>query len=166
MFKFCRYLILFALLTGTGCDRITDPNNNIIDYESYFYFADSSGNRTTTFNYGEDIFFNFGVINKSSSEIEYYKSHGGPPVSFYLSRNDSLIGTSDDGKSYTMALVPGQIDGNDTLQYRTSWYSNQVHDTLSPGQYKCILIPHLITRDDEYDPIVDKDSRALNIRRE
>ena len=116
------------------CDD--NGHNNDAYMEYYSYVADSAGVLQTVFTVEQDVFFHFGMINSGDAPQGYARAHGGPPiVLFEVFKNDSLVGTSDDGCDYPAEVVPGELAPGDTLQYFTSWYSNEHHDSLTVGSY-------------------------------
>ena len=147
------FSIIIILLTGCekSLDFITNSNGNRNENTAhsddfiYFYLSDSLGNVKTHFDLNQDILFHFSLINTKDSTITYTKSHGGTPVvSFWVYKNDTLFGQSDDGYDYDAIVLPGYIEPGDTLINIVSWKSNPYHqNTLARGQYYTKIFPYI-----------------------
>jgi len=125
-----------------------NDDNNAAHMEYYSYVADSTGALQTVFPVKQDVFFHFGMINSGDAPQGYTIAHGAPPFVFFeVFKNDSLVGTSDDGYAYVAIIVPGELAPGDTLQYFTSWYSNEYHDSLTVGSYFTRIKSHFYLED-------------------
>jgi hypothetical protein len=150
MKKYLFILLILVFCLYTGCERSTDyigntKNIQTINDNVYYYLSDSIGSIQTQFLVGQDIFFNFGIINKQDSVLNYTKGHGGPPiVSFVIFKSDSIFGISDYGYAYPAIVVGGKIQPNDTLEYSVSWYLNPYHpNILVSGKYYTTIHPYI-----------------------
>ena len=155
IFKILKLMIFFSISISLSLncgktqkiiDNKSDDNDDNMEY--YSYLADSTGMLQTVFTVKQDVFFHFGMINRGTMPQEFTKVHGGPPiVLFSVFKNDSLVGTSDDGYYYPAVMLPGELAPGDTLQYFTSWYSNDYHDSLTVGTYFTKIIPYFYLED-------------------
>ena len=150
MNKLLFLLIIFISCFSTSCKKTTDSvvntsNNQPIVNEVYYFLSDSNGNVQSQFTVGQDIFFNFGIINKQDTAITYSISHGGyHVVSFKIFKNNSVVGYSDDQISNPLTIVADEIQPQDTLEFTCSWYSNPYHTRiLMDGEYYVTLRPFL-----------------------
>ena len=149
MKKYLFILSIFVFCLYTGCERSTDyisntKNIQTINDKVYYYLSDSIGSTQTQFLVGQDIFFNFGIINKQNSVLNYTKGHGGPPLSYIIFKGDSVFGSSSDGYCYPAIICLGEIQLNDTLKYYDSWYSNPFHpNILVSGKYYTTIQPYI-----------------------
>jgi hypothetical protein len=145
--KFIIPVILFSLWT---CERSTDFNSETNDEKFvidtvYYFLSDSLRVKKSLFTFGEDIFYNFGVINQFDSTIIYQNSHCVPPIaSFRIYHNDTLYGKSDEGYGYGQVQCIWELEPGDTVKYYYSWYSHPYHkNELISGEYFAIIKPYI-----------------------
>jgi hypothetical protein len=122
--KLVGFLFGIVLFTAFGCEK----NKNDIPIDFTFRLLDTLGNKSTTFNEGENIIFSFLITNKSSKDqmvenffpndefFKVYKSNG-EAISY--------------GKPYDAVCYIGffTIPANDNLEFKCPWVvsSNPEH---------------------------------------
>jgi len=132
--------IAIALLSGCGNSTGPEEDNSL---SIQFFLADSSGEETTLFDVGQEIYFDYSMVNSTGATLHYNLPHTGPFVRLEVSQADSLIGTSDDGHLYAQMILPGTLPPGHSLHWVYPWFSNEYHSALPPGEYTAWAKPRL-----------------------
>lgn len=136
-----KFFLAITLLLLSGCMNSNEPYSDN-QFVTGFFLMNSTGAKTTTFAFGEDIFFHYSILNNSRT-TQNYDIDEGPFVTFELFQNDSLIGTTEDGLDWILRLITRNFLPADTLTRLTSWLSNRIHAKLPPGEYEVWANPRL-----------------------
>lgn len=114
------------------------------DFSVEFELVNAIGQATETFAVGEDVRFSYSVTSLASGPVAYTIPDTGPIVTFEILRQDSLIGTSDDGVAYALVIVEGGLNAGETIRWEYNWYSVEQHEPLPAGDYVARAQPRLI----------------------
>lgn len=138
----CLYFLLVVPTLFLGCEHlnILEAGGGIM---TEFNLVDPAGDQTQTFKAGQDIRLTYAMTNQTGGLQGYINPDTGPIVSFEIFRDDSLLGTSDDGVAYALVLVEGQIEASETIVWEYNWYSADLHEPLPSGKYKARARPRL-----------------------
>jgi len=132
--------IAIALLSGCGNSTGPEEDNSL---SIQFFLADSSGEETTLFDVGQEIYFDYSIVNNTGATLHYALPNTGPFVSLEVFHADSLIGTSDDGRLYAQVIVGGTPAPGDSLKWVYPWFSTEYHSALLAGEYTAWAKPRL-----------------------
>ena len=132
--------IAIALLSGCGNSTGPEEDDSL---SIQFFLADSSGEETTLFDAGQEIYFDYSIVNNTGATLHYTLPNSGPFVSFEVFHADSLIGTSDDGRVYSQMIVRGTLAPGGSLKWVYPWLSTEYHSALLTGEYTAWAKPRL-----------------------
>ncbi len=132
----------FMLLILFGCEQpgFFQFNDGIL---SEFYLTNPSGQRTTSFEVGQDVGFHYSLQNLSGTNQPYANPHTGQFVTFELYRDGLLVGTSDDGYGYATVIVRNTLQDSEKLVNVYNWHSVVQHSLLPSGRYTAWAKPNL-----------------------
>ncbi|NIR48110.1 hypothetical protein GWO43_06630 [candidate division KSB1 bacterium] len=113
------------------------------EFSTEFQIRDSTSATTKRFSAGQDIFFRYAIENGGDETQAYIIPDTGPFVTFEISDDQGLVGTTDDGMAYAQVIVEGSLSSSDTLRREVSWLANDLHVPIPPGDYEVTARPRL-----------------------
>ena len=87
-----RYLMLVPVLLIFGCSEPNKPQD--IDLTVVFRMMDGAGNEPAEYRLGEEIFFEFLVVNQTGVDQAWTREHDWPVARFTLYRDSALFGAT------------------------------------------------------------------------
>ena len=135
-------LFVCLLLILVSCEQPTFFQFND-GFLSEFYLTNPSGQKTTSFEVGQDVGFHYSLQNLSGKNQPYTNPHTGPFVTFELYRDGLLVGTSDDGYGYAAVIVRNTLQDSEKLVNVYNWHAVVQHSLLPSGRYTAWTKPNL-----------------------
>ena len=141
-----RIIIIMAAITifMSGCDQSTSPSDKLLT--ATFTLADLNGEKFSQLHSGEEFKLEFTLINATDETLTFYRGSSAPPVTFEITKNDSVIASSVDGYAFLAVVLGGSIAPGDSLQ--GSWRApttpaQNPKIILSQGSYEAkVLFPN------------------------
>ena len=128
------WLLLLPILLLVGCAKSsTKPQTGSLVTE--FRLTDAAGNTTETFSLGEDIFFEFTIINETGEEQEWTISSSIPAVDFSVSSGNIFLGSTYEQRAAATVVITGILLVDEKLVTVSGWLDHSWHAPLAVGSY-------------------------------
>ncbi len=129
-----RFVILLFLVFMLGCsDSGTDPSEKILVVD--FKLTDAVGREMTTFRLGEEMLFEFSIINYTGEDQAWTAEYDWPAARFSIVQGLDYLGSTYERMPQGEGDWGGVLGEGDTLPVRASWFDHSYHAPLAVGEY-------------------------------
>jgi hypothetical protein len=117
-----------------GCgDTGTHPSDKILVVD--FKLTDATANETSTFLLGQEMFFEFSIINQTGEDQAWTAEYDWPAARFTVHQGLDFLGNTYESMPQGAGEWGDVLENGDTLLVRASWLDHSYHAPLAVGEY-------------------------------
>jgi len=126
---FAAICLLFLLGCGDAGTKSEED-----EYIVSFKLIDAAGNKTTSYNLGDDINFVFSIFNNTGEEQTWTSEYNWPAARFVILHGTDYLGSTYESMPPEMTQQ-GTLNQGEMLQTTASWFDHSWHVPLPVGTY-------------------------------
>jgi len=140
-----RTIIIFGLIAIfiSSCNQSTSPSDKFLT--ATFTLTDTDGQTILQIHSGEEFKLAFTLTNTTKETLTFYRGSTAPPVTFEITKNDSVIASSIDGYDFLAVVLGDSVAVGQSLQGEWQAPTTPAQNPkiiLRPGSYNAkVLFP-------------------------